>query len=1058
MNIDIAGIECCLPDFYQKADSTLDDQEGSAVLFARSEMALCFVTLQQIDARDAMPFDEETVIRLVHDDLDEDQGLVEVDSGVAGGHRYIYSIVRSFKEDNSAPGGVQYILCFHVESDARRCAHIQGYFDEVGTTGIRDSIVYSLQGKDGIPKPAKWARDPYDPVRENGKLSNYSEDARFDAMFPAHPLSIARETLASIVEGLEKAPDAVMKAGSAGRRTEDASCLAEGRGVFSAYWIKDLDDMQVSYDFSLPPSGYLESGDGGCGAPVAERAFEGEIDVIEWEPGIERADRADYALAACIGSVSGLVDALFVGEFSLERAKSWGDEKAESFVKRVGNWEMRRDGKKETDDLSKLIKHLEERHGLAADKATAEFGGGRQHHFRDFSHHLSPIGLACSLFTQFTGIECGVDEVGNALYRAKAIGTDEKGNLRIATVESTFIGSNFEEKILYGTIEWLLHLVSDMAGSHSSAGKGTGIPGPVLSLLKEISALPLFKETQPAALGKDQEMSFRLWLSKLFNGTLLARRDEEGKIERLIRFDLRAEIGIARELGRQVVPVILNECLVRSAYFLRRLYLEIKEKGISRLSDFNLIDGKRLVPFNNAVIRRMVTIASGSMVAVDTADAFVRALVKHKSPKKGAFWADFAVRINVVGVGRFFVVCAADAKNTIRETRWQRLVDERDGDALASGIADMSLLVLSIGQRRLLHSVERLMLDYDISMTKKENEKKEKRRWRDEWVGKTLEFIPLADCKEALYFANAKELFDLIEDERRCCESEAWLHLLLLEASFFTPYNPALENESGRSYKVTQEADYLDDVFVGLCPGIDAKELKEIRRAARRYRSILTGKRAKKVAGAVGTGALALGTAGAAAFLAPVIAPVLATTFFGGTVAGLSGAALTNASLALFGGGALAAGGLGMAGGTAVIAGGGALLGLAGGSSLSAATSIRVIGNERFVLDECVKMLVYSDVVLVHRMSRKTDIVSFEERLGELSTELRETLRQIEGASSSDKPEGKKRKRQAKIIRRSEKYIRKTGELMKDLSTERESLLKRKPKGKDGRDCGKRMR
>ena len=206
----------------------------------------------------------------------------------------------------------------------------------------------------------------------------------------------------------------------------------------------------------------------------------------------------------------------------------------------------------------------------------------------------------------------------------------------------------------------------------------------------------------------------------------------------------------------------------------------------------------------------------------------------------------------------------------------------------------------------------------------------------------------------------------------------------------------------------------------------------------------------------MGTGALALGTAGAAAFLAPIIAPVLATTFFGSAVAGLSGAALTSASLALFGGGALAAGGLGMAGGTAVIAGGGALLGLAGGSGLSAAASIQAIGSEKVVLDECVKMLAYSDVVLVRKMGKRADIVSFEKRLCDLSAELAETLEQLEESrTSSDKEEKKQRKKQAKILKRSEKYVRKAGGLMKQLATEREPLLKRRPKmEKEGKRKG----
>ncbi len=86
-----------------------------------------------------------------------------------------------------------------------------------------------------------------------------------------------------------------------------------------------------------------------------------------------------------------------------------------------------------------------------------------------------------------------------------------------------FIGKDVPEKILKGTITWFFHLVSDMAGSSSTAGStgGTGIPGPILALAKEISAIPIFKNIKV-----DGDMSLSLFLSKLFNGTFMMQRDE----------------------------------------------------------------------------------------------------------------------------------------------------------------------------------------------------------------------------------------------------------------------------------------------------------------------------------------------------------------------------------------------------------------------------------------------------------------------------------------------------------------------------------------------------
>ena len=85
----------------------------------------------------------------------------------------------------------------------------------------------------------------------------------------------------------------------------------------------------------------------------------------------------------------------------------------------------------------------------------------------------------CSIFTQFT---------------KKVIGTDVDGKLIIENVaDDKLIGKDPTEKILYGTVYWFFHMVSDMAGSNATAGNGTGIPGPIVSLIKELSSLPVFR-------------------------------------------------------------------------------------------------------------------------------------------------------------------------------------------------------------------------------------------------------------------------------------------------------------------------------------------------------------------------------------------------------------------------------------------------------------------------------------------------------------------------------------------------------------------------------------
>lgn len=200
MKLNVGEITCVVPDYFQQIDSTPDDPEGSIAIMTQSEMTLCFALLYPLRADEAMPFNEAMVIEDIRQMLDESQGIVEVKSGENKGQRFIYSIVRSFKEEDGVPAGIQYILCLDIETGGK-ILHLQGYFDEAGVTGVRESMVYIMQGREGDSALEGWAQDPYDPTYKTGALSNVSENAQFDSMFPAHPLSMAREMARCVAEG-----------------------------------------------------------------------------------------------------------------------------------------------------------------------------------------------------------------------------------------------------------------------------------------------------------------------------------------------------------------------------------------------------------------------------------------------------------------------------------------------------------------------------------------------------------------------------------------------------------------------------------------------------------------------------------------------------------------------------------------------------------------------------------------------------------------------------------------------------------------------------------------
>ena len=368
----------------------------------------------------------------------------------------------------------------------------------------------------------------------------------------------------------------------------------------------------------------------------------------ELEHYTNHADKADYAFAVASGVLAGLVDSLFVGEFSLEYANQWGNQQAEKLVLKVAKYQ----GYSGTD-LGQAIKHLEDQFPIAADKATAAFGGGLQHHLRDFSHHPTPLGLVCSILTQFTGNVYGTDVAG--AFQCVPLNKDGLN----------LVGKSFPEKIMFGAVNWFFHMVSDVAGSPGTVMKGsfgTGLPGPLVSLLKEFSSTRLFKK-QDAKGCKE----FSVYISKLFNGTLLGERDLNGNLIPL-KFDLRTEMGVAMQVGKQTIPVIINECIVRSFFLLRRLLQELSRDDIQDWSDVHKINWKAIIPFRNRTVDRMLTIASMTFTVADTADAAIHAAIE-----SGGNWVlfsgRFVTRFNYVGAGRAALSIVREVSNEKKEAQ-----------------------------------------------------------------------------------------------------------------------------------------------------------------------------------------------------------------------------------------------------------------------------------------------------------------------------------------------------------------------------------------------------
>lgn len=376
-------------------------------------------------------------------------------------------------------------------------------------------------------------------------------------------------------------------------------------------------------------------------------------------------------------------------ERAAEKGKTLSKEKEDEIKKRITeSIEKKFQDLKATDSengtkkaLEKAMKALQDKFKIPSDNLWSGAGikvSSETHHIDDFAHHPTIIGLFAAIVSELFRVGIFVNKEGKwSLQIAKFKNKDElkKWFLQIMlpitlsgllTWLIYILKSKNKEKIdekipkpiqklilflvevpaIISVLEiannWLGHLISDMAGSTTSAhnnGEGMGIPGLFMSLFKYFASIPPFNFTPLPRI-----------VDELY-------RDE--------RFDLRAEIAVLDQLGKQAIPVIAGALLVRGFYFVRRLAQEYKEHG-----DWKSVNWHNVIPFKNRTIARMMTIESGTFTAIDLVDAAIRAAIKNAGQVQSpTFWKDFVLRVNFVGVGRFAIAIATDVGMGIKRQR-----------------------------------------------------------------------------------------------------------------------------------------------------------------------------------------------------------------------------------------------------------------------------------------------------------------------------------------------------------------------------------------------------
>lgn len=701
----------------------------------------------------------------------------------------------------------------------------------------------------------------------------------------------------------------------------------------------------------------------------SDRTFDSnEFVDAEFEASVSEKDHSYYTVAVASGVLTGVFSQLKLSEGILKKINEWKDKDWDKYILLAAQMA----GYKKSD-LKAAKSFLKDRFVPFIDEELRrEYQEGLDKWINAISSHPSVAGLVFSAFTQFSGEKYWLGE---------------EGIEKEPVPEYYAIGRNAEEKIVYGLLYWIFNLSIDVALSKIPLLEEMKIPKEVSKLLKELFRQPFFEKIPKDY--KDAEQIYSVWIKQIFENSEC--KDEDGEVQ---TFDLHEMIeSLSNRAFSESTPVIINECIVRSFYFLKKLIAEVKEKEIKSLNDLKMVDPSHVLPFNNRLISRMILISSGCFVGVNVAGATLMAIAKGKKGKE-EFAEALLAEVCIAGVGRFLFACIADSKYWLDDIKVffqrkdkRRTVDEtKEAEKIAEDMVSndaFKVLSLNTAQAMVLYSLEALVVLKDIEHTEKESEKLAKERWLDAWKARILSGIGI-DLLD-IVARNEKEIYKFLCSIDQTEENLRGFYLLTMELVVFKPYYPlGIADDSIFKKLHCEEYNYIDDQFSRKQTIVSQAEIEAFRTSYKKYKGLVSGNKQSSFIAAGVAGAAAVLTGGLAFAFAPGIAALIA----GEAVVGLHGAALTSASLAFVGGGSLAAGGLGMAGGTAIITGGGALLGVAGSGSASMAVLLSRTSCEYWIR-QTTKLLTLCKCVL-------KDCLNDTESIRGLIVEINHTIKKVE--------------------------------------------------------------
>ena len=329
-----------------------------------------------------------------------------------------------------------------------------------------------------------------------------------------------------------------------------------------------------------------------------------DVQAEDWSK--TKCDKYDYMIAAFCGGAAGLIDVFFVGDPLTSVLGTKVDKVADGFVQKAAqffwNNDKRENGKprKMPQSLEQCISYLEQAFPVNYDARYAKDLVGEEgvlsgmrplnHHLLSLAHSPDPIGLIFSIINQFMGYATFVDK-GKIIHLVP-----KKTSGAIPYMQGTTLPS----MLFCGVVNWMGHLLSDLAGSSSTrkpgkAGRGAGIQ------------IPFYELFLACDFGDLDGKTFAETMISVF---------EEG-------YDFRFGVTMA-------IPVVLNELMIKVIWTVRQKFIRKKT-------------WKESFPTKqHADLRIMLLVGNGTLCLVDGVDAAAHGVAKGNI-------VSFICHLNLVG-------------------------------------------------------------------------------------------------------------------------------------------------------------------------------------------------------------------------------------------------------------------------------------------------------------------------------------------------------------------------------------------------------------------------